>query len=393
MKTFKYFGKYPLFFVLMILLVIVFIGGTAYDIWLGMQSGEAAKNLNRSMKIYRSALSEDPTDKAIKASEENIAKLNERLEFLERDLTRAGADIFKPLTATEGYQLVEQLRGMVNTWRREATKDGIVVPEDMDFGFKKYVAANAQAPAKSALAPIWKQACVLNYINGKLFACKSKESPMSIISVQRELLPEESASDSSQTAKKRRPLRLARTRRDDTKGDNFKIDEAITARKKGSLDTLAYRFIFTGHTDILRRFLNQLKDFDAMLVVRSIGVRPAEITTQAIDAGMENAPAGGFGAIFGNAPAPAEAPVNPDGTPAIPTATGDEQAQGVPPDQQSPAPVDPAVDSAMQGEVIANSRTPVVTDNISEFTVVIEYVEVVKNANPVAESGADQSKK
>ena len=359
----KYFKKYPLFFVVTAVLLLAFAGMAGFDVYLNSQRATVSKKLSREMNSYRDALADDPTQKAIDASKSNIDKLKDHLAFLEKDLTRASASIFKPLTAKEGYQLVEQLRGFVNSWRKEARKLEIDLSDSMDFGFKKYVAPNAEPPKEEALEAIWKQACVLNYVNKKLFACKSDKSPMWILNVQRELLPEEGVKDDG---KQRRNAR-ARRNADSQSGDNFKIDPAITARKAGSLDTIAYKFTFAGHTDVLRRFLNQLKDFDAMLVVRSIDVKPADYSQLEHlkekpsddfgDANAQSAPTG-LDAIFGAAAnAEAAAAAQTDGS-----------------DQQQPQQA---------------SRTPVVTDNVSEFTVVIEYVEVVKpdqNKKPAAEA-------
>lgn len=350
----KYFKKYPLFFLVMAVLLLAFVGLTAYDVFLASQRSSYSKRLASAMRSYKSALADDPTQKAIDASNANIARLEGHLEFLEKDLTRASNDIFKPLTAKEGYQLVEHLRGFVNGWRKEAQKLDIRIANDMDFGFKKYVAPNAEPPKDEAISDLWKQACVLNYINKKLFACKTEKSPMGIFAVQREILE-------SEGVKVQQNKRGARVRRIDQggSGDTFKIDPVITARKKGSLDTLAYKFIFAGHTDVLRRFLNQLKDFDAMLVVRSIDVKPADMTKWqsiaptavqegALEQSSGNAQSDGLASVFGN---------------------GNENTQS---EAQSNTETTADVDAQQ-------ARTPVVTDNISEFTVVIEYVEVVKN--------------
>ena len=213
----------------------------------------------------------------------------------------------------------------------------------MDFGYKKYVAPNADSPKDAALPVIWKQVCVLDYINQKLFNCKSQESPMSIINVQREILPEEGIKDNPRTA--RRVRAGSRGSSAAIRGDNFKIDENITSRKPGSLDTLAYRFVFAGHTDVLRRFLNQLKDFDAMLVVRSIDVKPADLSLIA--------------------PANSEDAAEEETSDAAGAFASGDSAEGG--------------ENAPSAPVIDENKVPVVTDNISEFTVVIEYVEVVKD--------------
>ncbi len=331
--------------------VAVFIGLSVFDVVLISSNGALAKKLSRQMNSYKVALGDDPTKVAIDASSVNVKKLEEHLKFLENDLTRASSDIFLPLTAKEGYQLVEQLRGFVNSWRKEARKLDIRIDDKMDFGFKKYVAPNAEAPKDEAIAGLWKQACVLNHINKKLFACKSAESPMGIFAVQREILESEGVKETKQKTRNAR----ARRAMESQEGDNFKIDPAITARKKGSLDTLAYRFVFAGHTDVLRRFLNQLKDFDAMLVVRSINVKPADMSKwdQLAPASNNNfggeateaSNAGGLDAIFGAS-------------------------------NESNSASEESTNNPLASES-APARTPVVTDNISEFAVVIEYVEVV----------------
>lgn len=354
----NHFKKYPLFFALMTLLIAAFAALAVYDVLLMGDSAATQKKLKSQMNAYSAALKNDPTKKSIDVSEKNIADLEKRLAALEKDLTRAGGDIFKkiPENYKKGYQLREYMRGMVNNWRREAANRNIVVKDNMDFGYKKYVAPKTDAPKDAAVAPIWKQMCVLDYINKKLFASKSEKSPMAIISVQRELLASESAGGKADNRKRARVRTSAATH-----GDNFKIDDAVTARKAGSLDTLAFKFVFTGHTDVLRRFLNQLKDFDAMLVVRSIGVKPADANEIAMFAKPE-ADAALEGAFGDNSAANTE---NSGGeTPSIDGAFAENG--GAP--EKTPE----------QLAAEEQARTPIVTDNISEFTVIIEYVEVVK---------------
>lgn len=367
----KYFKKYPIFFALMAVLLLVFVLGVAGNIYFALQSSNADKALKAEMRKYSSALNEDPTQVALDASEANINRLQERLEFLEQDLTRASGDIFKELADNKGYELTEQLRGLVNRWRKTAKSKDILVDNEMDFGYKKYVAPGAKAPKDEAVEAIWRQACVMDYINKKLFNCKPQETlapgekpkfPMTILAVQRELLPEEAEPETAQSRR-----RAARTvRKDDTTGDNFKIESSITARKPGSLNTIAYRFIFTGHTDVLRRFLNQLKDFDAMLVVRSIDVKPADPTLNDTIM-MKNNPASVEDVMFG---ADMDLSIGADS-------------------------IDP--NFGENGEIMEGqpeqdaSIIPVVTDNISEFTVVIEYVEVVKDAPKAEQKNAEDS--
>ena len=359
----KYFGKYPIFFILMAVLCLAFVGGAAFDIYYNGKRMEASRSLSGKIREYRKALAEDPTQKTLDKAKANIDVLQKHLDFLQKDLTRSSGDIFKGKPGEEGYQLVEQLRGMVRKWRKDATDLGIIVKPDMDFGFNKYVAPNMLPPKEDAILPIWRQACVLNYINQKLFKCKTEQSPMYILSVQRELLEPEI--DKTKVTKRRGRV-VNRRVSDSTSGDNFKIDPAITARKEGSLDTIAYRFVFAGHTDVLRRFLNQLKDFDAMLVVRSIDVKPADPALNDTIM-MKNNPGTAEDVMFGS---DMDLSIGADS-------------------------IDP--NFGENGEILEEqpeqdaSIIPVVTDNISEFTVVIEYVEVVKDALKAAEQKDEDS--
>ena len=82
----KYFKKYPIFFVVISALLVAFVGLLAFDVVLISQKGKSTKLLDNAMRRYRSALADDPTQKAIDASNSNIAKLEGHLEFLEKDL-------------------------------------------------------------------------------------------------------------------------------------------------------------------------------------------------------------------------------------------------------------------------------------------------------------------
>lgn len=120
----------------MFVLIALFIAGAAYDVMLYNNDTAALGKLNSVMRQYDDVLATDPTQPSIDASAKNIKELEKHLADLEKDLTRESEHIFKPLTAEEGFQLREQLRGMVNSWRAEAKKRDIYVPDEMDFGYK-----------------------------------------------------------------------------------------------------------------------------------------------------------------------------------------------------------------------------------------------------------------
>ena len=145
--------------------------------------------------------------------------------------------------------------------------------------------------------------------------------PESIVSVEREVL--ELKTEGTGSAK------------------GFTLNPAITAKVPGAIDTLAFSLSFTGYTDSLRRLLNDLAKFDLPIVVRSIQVeRPSGSRTTAKVPASNNLDASFFGVFDGGSNSEVAAP---------------EEAQ-----------------------------KPVISENISTFTVVLEYIEIVLPAESVA---------
>lgn len=115
--------------------------------------------------------------------------------------------------------------------------------------------------------------------------------------------------------------------------DGFVIDPAISSRVPGAIDTMAFRLTFNGYTDALRRFLNSLARFELPIVVRSISVkRPSGSET--VVANSRNNDNQNIFALFGGG-----------------ETEGEETASEWP--------------------------KTVVEENISQFTVVLEFIEVV----------------
>lgn len=352
--------KNPIFFAALIVLLLAFAGGVGVNVYMMIGDSKSETAFNQAKRKYISVLEKDPSQAELEKAKVNNEALKNQLDTLVKELTRDSENIFKKQTAFEGFQLVEELRGIVHNWRKTAREKGINVSDDMDFSYKKYVAPNSNPPPAESVAPLWRQYNVMDYIMQKLFNCKTEESPMSIVSVQREFLPEENIKEQTNQTRRSRTSTNAPVRVN-LNTDNFEIDKNTTARVPGSISTLAYRFTFTGHTDILRRFLNQLKDFDAMLVVRSIDVKPADpLAVSMTMGGGGNSVESLFG--FGAAPASDE--------------EGEQSAEG--------EEADPELESM---------REPVVTDNISQFMVVIEYVDVIKDEDSDKKDESDKNGK
>lgn len=347
MKNFK---KHPIFALVFALLLAVFVGGLAYDSVLYRDSAAAEKKAQRAMRNYETEILRTPKAESLVQADENLKALQEKLDSLDRELSRDSSKVLAPSGIKHGYELVEKLRSQISEWTAQAAEKGISVPENYKFSFENYVSGKAK-PSEKSVQDVWRQAMILDNILQKLFNSKPENAPMAIVSVQREAFPEEASASAPRTAAERR--RAARVSRDTSMGDTFKVDQYISAKKAGSVSTQGFRVVFTGYTENMRKFLNQLNSFDLMLVVRSVEVKPYALTV---------------------AKRKVEKPAEPEVSAAD---FGGEAAA-----------------AAEETEEIA--RDPVVSENVSEFTFVIEYVEVDKNFKPAekaAEDGADAEAK
>jgi hypothetical protein len=129
--------------------------------------------------------------------------------------------------------------------------------------------------------------------------------------------------------------------------EGYTIDPAVSARVPDAIETMAFRLTFDGYTDSLRRFLNRLAAFDLPIVVRGISVnRPAG--KQTVVAPTPGDELDDIFGVFGGASS---------------TASGASE------------PVE--------------SQKPVIEENISTFTVILEFIEVVLPEAVTKEEGSD----
>jgi len=261
-----------------------------------------------------------PSAENVEASEQNVAELKAQLEKIRADLQR-GARL---KTSSDGIGVMAAIQQYISEFQRKAAAhtdengedDAITLPDDFAFGFEQYLDEATMLDDAELIPVLDKQRQVLSYLLNKLYSA----DPDSIVSVKREFLEGKGE--------------------EDAKG--FKISPAVSARVPGAIDTLAFSLTFTGYTDSLRDFLNDLAKFDLPIVVRSVEVkRPSGRETTA-------APARGnnlddiFGVFGGGSTTEKEAP---------------EEAQ-----------------------------KPIIAENISTFTVVLEFIEIVLPAEPAEDN-------
>ena len=343
------FKKHPIFTAVFALLLAVFAGGLVYSLVLVSQNNAAQKSVKSSRNRYNQAVSQDPGKENLELADKNLAILRERLDLLGKDLSSKSYEILKESPYKQGYALQQYMRSAVQGWTRAAEERGIEVPANFSYSFKKYVESDASPMADAAVPAIWKQFNILDYIVRQLWDSKA-ESPMRLLSIQREfLLPEQAAEAEKAAASKTR-----RTSKITASDDTFQIDKYITSRKEGSINAISFKISFTGYTESMRRFLNNLNSYDLMLVVRSVEVKPYVESFGAVSKSKKPAASAEVEEFFSE---------SEDGK-----AAGEEK-------------------------VVEPSREPVVSENLSEFTFVIEYVEVDAEkapAKPAKPEGEDE---
>ena len=127
----------------------------------------------------------------------------------------------------------------------------------------------------------------------------------------------------------------------------FVIDPAVSARVPNAIDTLAFRVSFKGYTESLRLFLNELAKFDLPIVVRGVQVeRPIGSDTVNVKQTDES---NNFEAIFGSF----------------------------------------GMEESTEDATEAEAQKPVIVDNLSTFTLLLEFIEVVLPAETTMNEGEE----
>lgn len=305
--------KNLIFFIVVLISVAAFATG-AYLAFAKLGNMKKSERSLSNVEAQLSSLySKKPslTEGNVEAAEQNVAELKAALADIREDLQQGAA-----LEMSEdGVSVIAGIQQYISRFQRSVDKRSdesgelppIKTPDNFAFGFDRYL-NNAPIPDDSGkVATLDKQQQILSYLLTQLIAA----DPESIDKVQREVLE------------------------DTSNAKTFAINDAISARVPGAIDTMAFSLTFTGYTYALRDFLNSLAQFELPIVVRDIKVkRPSGSQTVAAPAA-----AGGAGFAF------------------------DLFEQGT--------------SSGAAPESSSDDREVVIEDNISQFTIILEFIEVV----------------
>lgn len=327
--------KNPIFSLVVLVCALALLAGA----YLAFAEAGKVSQLEQSVRSAKSQLSNAlnadpaPTEANIKASTANVLELTSQLEAIRTDLEQGS----RLKTSTDGIQVMASVQQFISDYQNKAEANvneegeaaAITLPEDFAFGFEQYI-DEATIPDDPTVIPVLdQQRQILGYLLDQLFSA----NPHSIVSVRREVLENKPTTGEAGRGRNRE------------RAEGFQVNSAISARVPGAIETLGLSLTFTGYTDSLRDFLNSLSNFDLPIVVRSIEVNRAE--TSAVRQRPAQS-ANNLDAIFGvfggdSGPAATEAP--------------------------------------------QEVQKPVIAENVSSFTVILEFIEIILPEEAREEAG------
>jgi len=157
------------------------------------------------------------------------------------------------------------LASFVETMRSGAQVAGVLLQPGERFGFGTFV---HEAPAPDQQAEVLRELRLLHDLLDALMDAQPRE----LLSVQRKRRPEPGGfrSPGNLSAKQGAPSGAAGS-------DYFEPDARLSLRVPGVIHATAFRLAFTGHTAVLRRFLDNVAAFDVPAAVRSVDVTTEEL--------------------------------------------------------------------------------------------------------------------
>ena len=333
----RLFKKNPVFFVLIIVFILIFAAGVYLAFSKAGEATDAQKGIATAEAQLQHVLraSPAPSEDNVDAARANVKALRSELQRIREEL-QPGARL---MPSTDGVRVTAAIQRYITEFQRRAANhkseaytnaDGapasIATPNNFAFGFEQFI-DQATVPDNPAVIPVLdKQRQILTYIVNQLIA----SDPRGIERVQREVV-------------ERRPQAAQPDRRGvggRTQGATFAINPAISARVPGAIDTLAFSVTFSGYTATLRQFLNNLAAFDLPLVVRSVEVRRP---SGGAAAGVRTPSRGALEDIFGGF-------------------AGE-------------------VSEVQEPVVRTEAQQPVIEENLSTFTVTLEFIEIILPSN------------
>lgn len=296
------FKSHPLFFTSLLLAGAL----TAGQAWLLFSQRSATNRVAAEIAQKEEALNAFsrarpfPSKGNQAAVEADLASVEKTRDEIRGRLRATGEEADKisaavtPASPTDAYF---DIASFVERISEAATKENVSVAAGNRFGFSAYASTG---PERDLVAPVFQQRLYADYLLNALLRSK----PTSFVGLQRErpLSPQQKQQIADAIASGQAAPSFGQGGGD---GDYFSIDPSISARVPGFVETTPFRLTFTGLTESLRLFLNELVTFKVPVVVRSVEVQPANRT----DAPKTRQPAPSVDSIFGGGEQSGAAPV------------------------------------------------------------------------------------
>ena len=328
--------EYPVFTFVLATLMATFIAGCALG-YLSYRRADAARQALISDEQRLQALlatSPAPTVENLAVAQSNLSRLQElvdkRLAATKAKLTDFESRNPVPASRSQMFFQLQAYRNQLTIDASKLAKENYASrisagedPEDVldvlrlpDNFSFGFSRYLNEPPADEDIHYVHRQKIILEHIIRKLF----QSYPHSVEAVMRQPVAGQAI----------KPVNNRQSRFQ----DEFEIPEHLTSARDGVVATLAFKVEFTGFTQVLRLFLSQIERFELPIIVRSVEVSPGKVNST-IPKSIQSSEVG-FQIFFNN-----------DGT----------------------------LESATE-----QVRDPVVTNNISHFSVILEYIEVLHDA-------------
>ena len=309
------FKKHILFFSFIFVCTTVLLTGLVFSVLAVLDINKTLNSFNRTEKSLKRILAASPSPVVdnVTASDLNVLKLSEKLQVIREELERG-----------------EEVRASI---------DGVRVAAGIQQYISKYTSYAKSHENEYGASPIEiPRDFAFGFDRFKLESkVPSDPAEIAMLDKQRDILDFlmgelYATHPKAILAVKRQPAKESESNEfDEFYGDSsiFKIRPSVTSKVEGAIDTIPFEISFSGKTNTLRDFLNRLAEFNRPIVVRSINVsRPNESIKRKIYVESEDE---------------------------LEFLTSEE------------------LEKLREQE----KRDPVVTENISEFTLTLEYIEIV----------------
>lgn len=251
-----------------VLLGTVILGLVATGGWIGWRRNQlhrAERALLQQSRVLDAFRDETPLP-----SLRNVERTNQVVETLSAEVVDLRRQILGDTVERvsdkeapeERTDLFFELARFVDQMRHRCGELGISLRESEYFGFASYAEAG---PEKEFVRSVARQRRAVETLLGELFHAR----PARFDGLRRERpfsqMPEEKGAA-------RRPELPASQGREGSPADFFTLDSAMSLRRSGNVDTLAFRLSFAGETSVLRTFLNRLAGAEEPWWVRQVEV-------------------------------------------------------------------------------------------------------------------------